>query len=68
MQTTTNQKQNGQWLLTTQQAAEMLAVSERTLWELTNRGTLPCVRVGRSVRYDPADLRRWVAANKSKPE
>jgi excisionase family DNA binding protein len=54
-----------QWLLTARQAADRLAISERTLWELTNRGDLPCVRLGRSVRYDPADLEAWVQANKS---
>ena len=51
-------------LLTPQQAAETLAVSPRTLWGLTNDGRIACVRIGRSVRYDPADLRRYVDAQK----
>jgi len=62
MQTSSN---NEQWLLTSRQAAEALAISERTLWELTNRGDMPCVRLGRSVRYDPADLKAWVQEKKS---
>jgi hypothetical protein len=45
----------------------MLAISERTLWELTNRADLPCVRLGRAVRYDPADLADWVERRKSRP-
>jgi excisionase family DNA binding protein len=43
----------------------MLAISERTLWTLTDRGDIPVIRIGRAVRYDPADLRRWVEANKN---
>lgn len=46
------------------EAAEELAISPRTLWSLTDSGSIPCVRIGRSVRYDPADLRRYVDAQK----
>ena len=52
-------------LLRPREAAALLAISERTLWDLSNRGNLPCVRLGRSVRYDPRDLAAWVAQNKS---
>jgi excisionase family DNA binding protein len=52
-------------LLLTRQAAKLLNISERTLWTLTNEGKIPCVRVGRSVRYDPNDLRAWIASAKS---
>jgi excisionase family DNA binding protein len=52
-------------LVNARQAAEMLAISERTLWTLTDRGDIPVIRIGRAVRYDPADLRRWVEANKN---
>jgi excisionase family DNA binding protein len=51
-------------LLTPREAARVLAVSERTLWGLTRSGQIPCVRIGRSVRYDPADLRRWIESRK----
>jgi excisionase family DNA binding protein len=53
-------------LLTPREAARMLAVSARHLWTLTQTGRLPRVLLGRSVRYDPADLRRFVETNKSK--
>lgn len=44
-------------LLTPRQAAERLSISERKLWGLTApRGPVPCVRIGRSVRYRAADL------------
>jgi len=51
-------------LLRSREAAKRLAISTRKLWELTNRGSLPHVRVGRAVRYDPADLDRWVEDNR----
>jgi excisionase family DNA binding protein len=51
-------------LVTAKQAAASLAISERTLWQLTHEGRLPVVRFGRTVRYDPDDLRAFVAAGR----
>jgi len=51
-------------LLTTAQVAELLAVSERTVKRLVGRGGLRCVRLGRSLRFDPADVSWFVAARK----
>lgn len=48
-------------LLTPRDAAAELAISERTLWGLTKRKELPCVRIGKSVRYRPADLEKFAA-------
>jgi excisionase family DNA binding protein len=53
-------------LLTTPQAARSLAISERTLWDLTKRGEIPVVRIGRSVRYDPEDLKAWIDRQKER--
>ena len=47
-------------LLNARQAATVLNISERLLWSLTNRGDVPCVRLGRNVRYDPADLKQFI--------
>ena len=47
-------------LLTYRQAAEVLGVSERSIWTLVDQGSLPAVRFGRSVRIDPADLRAFI--------
>ncbi len=47
-------------LLQPPDAARALSVSERTLFALTKRGDIAAVRIGRAVRYDPADLRRYV--------
>jgi|HubBroStandDraft_6_1064221.scaffolds.fasta_scaffold470471_1 hypothetical protein len=43
-------------LLRPRQAAKLLNISERSLWSLSNAGQVPCVRLGRSVRYDPEAL------------
>jgi excisionase family DNA binding protein len=52
-------------LLTPKEARSILRIGERKLFELTKEGTIPCVRIGRLVRYDPADLRTWIEANKN---
>jgi len=48
-------------LVDAREAARLLSVSPRTLWAMTHQGDLPCVRIGRLVRYDVAGLTRWVA-------
>lgn len=48
-------------LLRPREAAQSLGISERTLWNLTQAGTIPPIRLGRSVRYDPEVLRQWIA-------
>jgi predicted DNA-binding transcriptional regulator AlpA len=52
-------------LLKPAEAAQCLAISERKLWGLTNRGEIPCVRIDRLVRYDPRDLATWIESQKS---
>lgn len=47
-------------LLTYRQAAEVLGVTDRTIWTLVDSGRLPAVRFGRSVRIDPNDLRAFI--------
>ena len=51
-------------LLTAREAANRLAISERTLFTLTKAGAIPVVRIGRAVRYDPRDLRTWIESTK----
>ena len=31
---------------------------------MTNAGEIPCVRLGRSVRYSMADLQQWIEARR----
>ena len=49
-------------LWTRREAAAALSISERTLWTLTDEKQIPCVRIRRSVRYDPTAIRSWVQA------
>ena len=51
-------------LIGARDAAKALAISERTLWGLTNGGGLPHVRIGRRVLYDPRDLKAWIDQQK----
>src|SRR5262249_14596695 len=53
-------------LLTALEAAQALAVSPRPLWQLTRNGEIPVVRLGRCVRYDPADLKRFIESRKGR--
>ncbi len=50
-------------LLTTREVGELLSVSERTVRRLTHRG-LRSIRLGGVVRFDPADVRRFLAARR----
>jgi hypothetical protein len=47
-------------LMDTHDAAKAMSISERKLWELTSRGNIPCVRIGRRVLYDPRALTVWI--------
>jgi excisionase family DNA binding protein len=53
-------------LLKTDEVAEILAISTRKLWVLTNRGDLPSVRIGRCVRYELRDLDAFVQRQKGR--
>lgn len=47
------------------EAAKVLGISERTLWQLTHDGKIPCVRLGtgkrRAVLYPVAELQTWLS-------
>jgi excisionase family DNA binding protein len=49
-------------LLSALEAARLLNVSPRTVWSLTEAGSLPHVRIGRRVLYPVDALRRWTQA------
>ena len=52
-------------LLSRAEAAKILGVEPQTLavWKSTKRYPLPCVKVGRSVRYRMADVLDFIKAN-----
>ena len=47
-------------LMTVKEAAKYLCISERKLWSMTQAGEIPCVRLGRAVRYDLNDLDSFI--------
>ena len=47
-------------------AARLLAISPRKLWELTNTSEVPSVRIGRCLRYPREELRAWVAGRQGR--
>lgn len=54
-------------LLTYDQVGKLLGVSSRTVWTFVDRGDLPAVRFGNSVRIDPTDLRAFIERSKGGP-
>ena len=51
-------------LLSAPSAAKAMSIGQRKLWEITNCGDMPCVRIGRRVLYDPADLHAFIEKQK----
>ena len=50
-------------MLRVDEVAEMLSVSERSVWRLRSRGQLPAsVRLGSSIRWRRAEILAWVGA------
>jgi predicted DNA-binding transcriptional regulator AlpA len=53
-------------LLTARDAARTLSICEKHLWNVTYpRGALPCIRIGRAVRYAVRDLEEWIEQQKA---
>jgi excisionase family DNA binding protein len=51
-------------LLDAREVAELLAVPKSWVLESARSGALPCVRLGRYVRFDVADVEAWLASCK----
>lgn len=52
-------------LLSVQETAQMLGLSSRTLYRMVCDGELPCIKVGKSVRYDPSDVQAYIDRNRT---
>lgn len=52
---------DGIGLLTTREVADALHVHPRTVQRLVERGELAVVRLGAAIRFDPAELVRFIA-------
>lgn len=48
-------------LLRPDQAASLLAVKTSWVYDAVRTGTLPCIRVGRHIRFTRAMLEEWIA-------
>lgn len=49
------------------EAAQVLGISRSKTYQLLQRGELPAVRVGTSVRVPALALDRWIAARTAEP-
>jgi len=47
-------------LLTTEEIAELLGVRESTIYQWTQQGFIPHVKLGRLVRFREADITKWL--------
>jgi hypothetical protein len=50
------------YLVDAKVARQQLSMGERQLWALSQCGAIPSYKVGRSRRYCPDELQRWVRA------
>ncbi|MFC2014839.1 response regulator [Chloroflexota bacterium] len=50
-------------LMTVQEIAEYLRVTEKTIYRLLKRGSIPATRVGRSWRFDKTGIDGWLQRN-----
>jgi excisionase family DNA binding protein len=50
-------------LLTMDQLAEKLGVTRRHVRRLVSERRIPFLRVGRFIRFDPAQIAEWLSAN-----
>lgn len=52
-------------LLTADEVAALLQLRPSWVQEQTRRGNVPCVRLGRFVRYREEEIREWIARRAS---
>ena len=58
---TVNMGANGLNLLTAKEVAAILRVTTLRVYELARARSIPCVRIGRQVRFPEDGLRAWIA-------
>ena len=63
-----NQNQPSSEVLTVNEIAGYLRVSETTVWRWCNSGKLPAFRIGRSWRIRRTDLEQHIKQSVSEPE
>jgi excisionase family DNA binding protein len=58
------QTQTESGLITVQDAAKFLSVSTSTLYGWVYQRRIPFVKVGRALRFEPAELQKFIQANR----
>jgi excisionase family DNA binding protein len=58
--TTLEQLQARRGLLTAEDIAALLNISEKTVYRWSKSGSLPSVRIGTLVRFEPAAVSSWL--------
>ncbi len=54
-------------IMTVQEVAEFLRVSERTVYDWATSGTIPCGKLGTAWRFKRAEIEKWVNQHLSAP-
>lgn len=53
-------------LLTAGPLAKAVSVSTSRIYQLARDGLIPCIRIGRQVRFDPERVASWIAQGGSR--
>lgn len=51
-------------LLKVKDVARILSISERAVYHLAKKRTIPCIQWNKSVRFDPVDIARFIEDNR----
>jgi excisionase family DNA binding protein len=51
-------------MMSVEDVSRFLNLSVKSVRRLVSRGSLPCYRIGRLVRFMPGDVFRWLEARK----
>ena len=54
----------GSKMMNTKELAEFLSLSEDHIRRLVSQRSIPFVRMGRAVRYDPCDIEKWLSTKR----
>jgi len=52
-------------LLTPDEVAEMLRVARKTVVVMAREKRIPCIRIGRFVRFEPGEIARWLDSRRT---
>lgn len=47
-----------------EEVAELMSIPESTIRRMVTAKRIPCVKLGKHVRFDPEDIEAWIERNK----